>query len=205
MGGTCISLNSRKIDRTMNRRNNTLRIDPMKQLAVAVAFAVATITAPLISIAEDNQDAEFKMRPIGQVEKTGDRTLIVLEKQYEPGLLGLDGFSHLYVVWWFSLNDSTEKRATLQVNPMGDRENPLTGVFATRSPRRPNLVAMTLCKIVAVKGNVVEVEKIDAFDKTPVIDIKPFIPGYDSTADAKVPEWLEKGLEKRRAKEQGAK
>jgi tRNA-Thr(GGU) m(6)t(6)A37 methyltransferase TsaA len=143
------------------------------------------------------------MRPIGHVEKTDERTSIVLDKQYEPGLLGLDGFSHAYVLWWFSLNDTPEKRATLQVHPMGNRENPLTGVFATRSPRRPNLVALTLCKIVAVRGNGVEVEKIDAFDGTPVIDIKPYLPGYDTAGDASVPRWLEEVLKKRRAEEKG--
>jgi len=173
----------------------------MKRLSVVIAMAIIAI--PLSAIADDAQDVEFKMQPIGHVQKTEDRTVIVLDKEYEPGLLGLDGFSHVYVFWWFSLNDSTEKRATLQVHPMGNRDNPLTGVFATRSPRRPNLVALTLCKIVAVKGNVVEVEKIDAFDKTPVVDLKPFIPGYDSTEEGKIPEWLEKGLKKRRAKEQG--
>ena len=129
------------------------------------------------------------MRPIGHIQKTEDRTFIVLDKEYEPGLLGLDGFSHAYVFWWFSLNDTPEKRATRQVHPMGNPENPLTGVFATRSPRRPNLIALTLCKVVAVKDNVVEIDKTDAFDGTPVLDIKPFLPGYDSVEDAKVPEW----------------
>ncbi len=64
--------------------------------------AVAIITVPLIATADDSPDADFKMRPIGHVQKTEDRTVIVLEKEYEPGLLGLDGFSHIYVVWWFS-------------------------------------------------------------------------------------------------------
>ena len=59
-----------------------------------------------------------------------------------------------------------------------------------RSPRRPNLVALTLCKIVAVKENVVELEKIDAFDGTPVLDMKPFLPGYDTVDDARVPDWV---------------
>jgi len=174
----------------------------MKLLPLAIAVAIAI--NPLSTLADETQDtatSDFKMRPIGHVQKTEDRTVIVLDKKYEPGLLGLDGFSHAYVFWWFSLNDTPERRMTLQVNPMGNRENPLTGVFATRCPRRPNLVAMTLCKIVSVKENVVELEKIDAIDKTPVIDIKPFIPGYDSTEDGEVPEWLEKGLKKRRGQE----
>jgi tRNA (Thr-GGU) A37 N-methylase len=62
---------------------------------------------------------------------------------------------------------------------------------------------MTLCKIVSVKEKLVEVEKIDAFDDTPVIDIKPYLPGYDTADDAKVPEWLERAFERRRAQEKG--
>ena len=173
---------------------------------LAIAFAGAIATASFCAAADDAQDTattEFKMQPIGHVQKTEEKTLIVLDKEYEPGLLGLEGFSHAYVFWWFSLNDSPEKRATLQIHPMGNRENPLTGVFATRCPRRPNLVAMTLCKVISVNENVVEVEKIDAFDDTPVIDIKPYLPGYDTADDAKVPEWLKRAFEKRRAQGKG--
>jgi tRNA-Thr(GGU) m(6)t(6)A37 methyltransferase TsaA len=115
--------------------------------------------------------------------------LIVLEKKYGPGLLGLEGFSHIHVIWWFDKNDTPEKRAVLQVHPRGDQENPLTGVFATRAPVRPNLIALSLCKIISVKNNVVEVEKIDAFKGTPVLDIKPYAPGQDSATGVKVPEW----------------
>ena len=132
---------------------------------------------------------EFKVRPIGHVKKSEDRTLIVLDKQYQPGLLGLEGFSHVLVFWWFDKNDTPEGRSVLQVHPRGNPQNPLTGVFATRSPRRPNLIALTLCKVVAVKDNVVEIDKTDAFDGTPVLDIKPFLPGYDTAEDVKVPDW----------------
>ena len=163
----------------------------MKQLSLI--FIVAIVVAPVSTMADDDQNKatmEFKMHPIGHVQKAEGRTLIVLDKKYEPGLLGLDGFSHVQVFWWFDRNDTPKGRAVLQVHPRGDRKNPLTGVFATRSPRRPNLVALTLCKVVAVKDNVVEVEKIDAFDGTPVLDMKPFLPGYDTADDAKVPEWV---------------
>jgi len=171
----------------------------MKGLSLAIAIAIVTV--PVGVMADEGQDTtEFKVSPIGHVQKSEDRTLIVLDKKYEPGLLGLNGYSHAYVFWWFDRNDTPGKRATLQVHPMGNRDNPLTGVFATRSPVRPNLVALTLCKIVAVKENVVEVEKIDAFDGTAVIDIKPFIPGYDTAEDAKMPEWLERARKKRQAK-----
>jgi tRNA (Thr-GGU) A37 N-methylase len=62
-------------------------------------------------------------------------------------------------------------------------------VFGTRSPRRPNLIALTLCRIVSVKANVVEVETIDALADSPVLGLKPFIPGYDSAINARSPEW----------------
>jgi tRNA (adenine37-N6)-methyltransferase len=134
-------------------------------------------------------DKAFSVHPIGHVQKADGRTLIVLDKKYEPGLLGLEGFSHVQVIWWFDKNDTPQKRSILQVHPRGDPKNPLTGVFATRSPVRPNLIALTLCKIVSVKENVIEVEKIDAFEGTPVLDLKPYTPGQDSSTGVKVPEW----------------
>ena len=144
-----------------------------------------------VSRGESKQAAEepFTVHPIGHVQKTDGRTLIVLDKKYQPGLLGLDGFSHIQVIWWFDKNDTPQKRSILQVHPRGDQKNPLTGVFATRSPFRPNLIALSLCKIVSVKDNVVEVEKIDAFEGTPILDIKPYAPSQDSATGVKVPDW----------------
>ena len=143
--------------------------------------------------AETPQEArQFVVSPIGSVAKAEEKTTIVLDKQYEPGLLGLEGFSHVYVYWWFDRNDTPMKRAILQVHPRGNPANPLTGVFATRSPVRPNLIAMTLCKVVSVKGNVVEIDKIDAFEGTPVLDIKPHIPRIDYAPDATAPQWLKR-------------
>lgn len=95
----------------------------------------------------------------------------------------------MWVLWWFDRNDTVEKRSILQVHPCGNPENPLTGVFACRSPFRPNLIALSLCRILSVENNVVELEKIDAFDETPILDIKPYIPGYDSADDAVTSKW----------------
>lgn len=158
----------------------------------SAAVLILLVLATALASADEGTprfDTEFKLRPIGQIKKADDRTWIVLDKQYEPGLLGLDGFSHIQVFWWFDKNDTPEGRAVLQVHPRGNRQNPLTGVFATRLPRRPNLIALTLSKVLAVKENVIEIDQTDAFDGTPVLDIKPFLPGYDSVEDAKVPEW----------------
>lgn len=114
----------------------------------------------------------FTVTPIGTVVKKDGRTSIVLEKQYEPGLLRFNKLSHVTVVYWFDRNDTPKKRAILQVHPRGDKKNPLTGVFATHSPFRPNLIAISRCKILSVKGCVIEIEGIDAFHGSPVIDLK---------------------------------
>ncbi len=92
--------------------------------------------------------------------------------EYQPGLLRFEKLSEVWVFWWFDQNDTPEKRSILQVHPRGNPDNPLTGVFATHSPVRPNLIAMTRCKIISVKDNVIEIESIDAFPDTAVIDLK---------------------------------
>lgn len=117
----------------------------------------------------------YTVRPIGHIEKVRGETRIVLRKEYEPGLLGFDKFSDVYVIWWFHKNDTPEKRCILQVHPRGDKTKPVAGVFATRAPVRPNLIALTRCKIVSVKDNVVEIDNIDAFAGSPVLDLKPAI------------------------------
>jgi tRNA-Thr(GGU) m(6)t(6)A37 methyltransferase TsaA len=174
----------------------------MRSLMNLVTLALALTSFPSSTSFADEVSAEkyLAMQPIGHIRKSDNRTLIVLDEKYEPGLLGLEGFSHIHVFWWFDRNDTSEKRRVLQVHPMGDPENPLTGVFATRSPIRPNLIALTLCNIISVKDNVIEVEEIDAFDGTPVLDIKPFIAGHDSALDATIPDWLERASERRESK-----
>jgi tRNA (adenine37-N6)-methyltransferase len=136
------------------------------------------------------QETTFMLHPIGVVQKEDGRTTLVLREKFAPGLLGLDGFSHVWVLWWFDRNDTPEKRSVLQVHPRGNPENPLAGVFACRSPMRPNLLAQTLCRVIAVRDNVVEIESIDAFADTPILDLKPYIPRSDS-ADATLPAWLQ--------------
>lgn len=133
----------------------------------------------------------FELYPVGKVVKKGRAAQLRIFRRYADALKGLDGFSHVFVLYWFDRNDTREKRSILQVHPRGDRRSPLTGVFATRAPVRPNLIALSLCKIVSVKGNAVEVEKIDAFDESPVLDLKPYIPSIDSASQGiQLPGWV---------------
>ena len=80
------------------------------------------------------------------------------------------------MLYWFHENDTPEKRRTLKVHPRRNLGNPLTGVFATHSPMRPNLIAMTRCRLIAVDGLTLTVDAIDARPGSPVIDIKSFFP-----------------------------
>ena len=108
---------------------------------------------------------KYTVYPIGWVRKAEGHTTIVVDKKYQEGLLGMDKCSEVWVLWWFDRNNTPEKRAILKVSPT-------RGVFATHAPFRPNLIAMTRCKIISVKDNVIEIEGIDAFADTPVLDLK---------------------------------
>ena len=132
----------------------------------------------------------FHLYPIGVVKKTDTAVSIEIYDDYTDGLLGLDGFSHIAVFYWFDQNDTAEKRRVLQVHPRKDSRNPLTGVFATHSPQRPNLIGLTVCKILSIHKGSIEIEDIDAFDGTPVIDLKCYIPGSDGEKDVRLPDWV---------------
>jgi tRNA-Thr(GGU) m(6)t(6)A37 methyltransferase TsaA len=131
----------------------------------------------------------FKVFPMGKVRKEKGSVYLEIHRRYKDALLGLEDFSHILVFYWFHGNDCSEKRSTLQVHPRGNRKNPLRGVFATRSPVRPNLIGLSVCKILSVKDGVIRVDEIDAFEGTPVIDIKPCLSQRDLTAEVKIPEW----------------
>jgi endonuclease-3 related protein len=111
---------------------------------------------------------------------------IIIEKSLAQALDGLNGFSHLIVIYWLHLADGDY---SLKVHPRGKRENPLVGLFATRSPHRPNPLGITTVRLLEQRNNVLLVKGLDAFNGTPVIDIKPYIHS-DCVADAEVPFWI---------------
>jgi len=132
--------------------------------------------------------AAFTIHSIGVIRNTDDEVRIEIYPPYRAGLLGLEQFSHIYVLYWLHLNDTPEARGILQVHPRKNHANPLTGVFATHSPRRPNPIALSRCRIGEVTLDGVLVDQIDALDGSPVIDIKSFFP-HDDEGPVKVPDW----------------
>lgn len=139
-----------------------------------LATVGATVwTAPACAEPERMATPVYTMSPVGWVRKSGGKTFIEIDRRYQPALLGVDRLKSLQVLWWFDRNDTPDKRAVLQVHPRGDPDNPLRGVFATRSPYRPNLIALTDVDVIAVRDNLIEIDGIDAFADTPVLDLKP--------------------------------
>jgi len=134
--------------------------------------------------------ARFEVYPIGTICRRDEGAIIRLDETYRDGLMGLETFSHIVVCYWFHQNDTPESRRTLQVHPRGDKANPLTGVFATHSPRRPNLIAISICKILSIRDTAIEVDRIDALDGSPVIDIKCYIPSSRPASEVRLPEWV---------------
>ena len=130
------------------------------------------------------------LRQIGTVLKIEDRCFIEIEDEFKEGLLGIEGFSHIIVLYWLHENDTTEKRGTMQVHPRNDQSNPLTGVFATHSPLRPNPIAMTVCELVSIKGTRLRIGDIDAFDGSPVLDIKCYIDWAMPRDGVTLPDWV---------------
>jgi tRNA-Thr(GGU) m(6)t(6)A37 methyltransferase TsaA len=141
----------------------------------------------------------YKIQPIGHVVKNAGKVKLEILSRYQDALLGLNEFSHVLVFYWFERNDSQEKRAILRVHPRGNKENPITGVFATRSPSRLNLIGLTVCKITSIDDCIITVDDIDAIDGTPIIDLKPYRPCSDCVPDASVPDFGPNALTKKKS------
>jgi len=133
----------------------------------------------------------FQVIPIGKINANEEGVFIELEPKYIPAMQALDGFSHLSVIWWFSDFDNAEMRNILETPQPYKNAPAVMGIFATRSPIRPNPIALTAVQVVQIdhkKGNI-QIAWIDANDGTPVIDIKPYTPSSDRIEAPGVPEW----------------
>ena len=135
-------------------------------------------------MSENTAPRSFLMRPIGYVRspyaKTGEvpkgfgakheaEGILEIRAELEPGLTDIEGFSHLIVIWAF---DRAQGFALLGTPPSDDRPH---GVFATRSPRRPNPLGVTVVELIKRDGPLLRVHGVDMLDGTPILDIKPYL------------------------------
>jgi tRNA-Thr(GGU) m(6)t(6)A37 methyltransferase TsaA len=116
---------------------------------------------------------------------------IVLDEALAAGLQGLDAFSHILVVFYMhqaAFNAETD----LVRRPRGREDMPAIGIFAQRPKMRPNHIGITAVQLLSVQGNTLRVKGLDAIDKTPVLDIKPYFPIFDRVDNARTPEWVDR-------------
>ena len=114
---------------------------------------------------------------------------IIIKPELTEALAGLEGFSHIIVLYW--MHRAVFDKNHLKGAPMGNQKALEQGIFALRTPRRPNPIGKITVKLLGIKGNILKVQGLDAIDGSIVLDIKPYIPGYDSAKDAVVPAWVQ--------------
>jgi tRNA-Thr(GGU) m(6)t(6)A37 methyltransferase TsaA len=134
----------------------------------------------------------FELIQIGEIKRDDNQKMIIVDKAYRDLMKRIEDFSHIMVFWWANEGDNEEARNMLTCEPPY-AEGIEAGMFACRSPFRPNPIAMTVCPIISVnheRGEIV-VSEIDATDGTPLVDIKAYFPVCDRVQNAKYPDWLQ--------------
>jgi tRNA-Thr(GGU) m(6)t(6)A37 methyltransferase TsaA len=143
----------------------------------------------------------YKIKAIGTIRVEGEYLMnaeyfLDISEQYRKALKELDKFSHVMVFWWAHENDTEKMRNSTRflttIPPYGDNL-PETGIFATRAEYRPNPIALTTTNILAVdeENGIIKVGGIDAFNGTPIIDLKAYFPICDRIRDCHIAPWLE--------------
>ena len=122
------------------------------------------------------------IQPAGAEDVVGT---VEIEPEYAAGLNGIEGFSHIILIYHFHLSEGF----SLEVKPFLDDE--LHGVFATRAPRRPNAIGISVVRLVRLEGHIIHVADVDIVDGTPLLDLKPYIPEFDTRKTTRTG-WLSK-------------
>ena len=134
---------------------------------------------------------EYVLSAIGRVESGPQGSVLKIAQKYRPALLGLDGFSHINVLWWSHHLEAPEHRGILEAGHPYVNAPARLGIFATRSPMRPNPVCISTVSLLNVdlENGLVIVAWIDAEDGTPILYIKPYHPSSDRVREVHMPEW----------------
>jgi len=136
---------------------------------------------------------EAKLKFVGVVETAGDLSKVRILPEFCQGLEHLNNFSHVIILYWIHLRDNERERRILHVVPRRHPRAPMVGVFASRSPSRPNPIGFCVAELVKIEDCVLIVRGLDALKGSPIIDIKPYIPRADSVPNARAPEWTSRG------------
>lgn len=132
---------------------------------------------------------DIKEMPIQPIGAKGIQGCIEIEPAYVDGIKDLEGFSHIILIYHFHLS----KGFSLQIKPFMDDH--LHGVFATRAPKRPNPIGISIVRLIRVEGVMLHIEDVDMVDGTPLLDIKPYVPEFDSQEAERIG-WLSQKVNK---------
>jgi tRNA-Thr(GGU) m(6)t(6)A37 methyltransferase TsaA len=142
-------------------------------------------------VEDDAMHGKSELTFVGVVEAAGkDEAEVRIFPEFCDALKDVDGFSHVIILYWIHLRDNERDRSVLQVVPRPRTDNVKAGVFACRSPSRPNPVGLCVVELMRVEGCVLTVKGLDAFEDSPIIDVKPYIHRRDAVPNARTPEWL---------------
>lgn len=158
-----------------------------------IGFIRSEIKEPALRSDKDGITLKEKLRHV-KAERDKIRNMtseIVIDPALAELLDDIEGHSHILVLFW-AHKVPPESRKLTKVHPMGLKEMPKRGIFATCSPARPNPVLVTAVKLLERNGNILKVQGLEAVDGTPVIDIKPYVQGYHGAENPATPEWMEK-------------
>ena len=134
---------------------------------------------------------QYTVTPIGTVRNSMGEFTIQVSEEYREALKGLKGFSHLCMIWWFSKCDDAQCRSMLECESPYVGSPAVMGIFATRSPMRPNPIALSMVQILSIdeEKGIITLPYTDAEDGTPVLDLKPYTPSLDRIDAPEVPQW----------------
>jgi len=149
-------------------------------MSVVTFSTLGTIHSPFKEIAG---------MPIQNVGAKGVPGWIEMEADYAQGLQDIEGFSHLILIYHLHLM----REASLTVTPFLDTDS--HGIFATRSPKRPNPIGLSVVRLIKVEGATLHIEDVDVVDGTPLLDIKPYVPAFDARETERIG-WFAKNIDK---------
>ena len=134
---------------------------------------------------------QFTVNQIGKIEMNEAGMFVRIEPEFIPALQALEGFSHIQIVWWFDGCDNSRSRNVLEVPRPYKSAPQIMGTFATRSPERPNPIALTTAQVIRLdhEGGLIQISYTDADNGSPVLDLKPYTPSLDRVQQPYVPVW----------------
>lgn len=157
-----------------------------------VGVVRSEIKTPKLHATDSGLELREKMDKMREYQKKigENESELIIRPDLTEILDGIEGFSHILVLYWPHLIDQ-ERRKLKKVRPMGRKDLPMQGIFATCSPARPNPVLVTAVKLLERNGNILKVQGLEAVDGSPIIDIKPYSEHYYGVEKSTVPEWME--------------